>query len=229
MCTVLYAPVGRSCIVASLRDESPLRTPALPPAVFQGSDTRYILPLDPAGGGSWVGVNDRGAAVVLMNGAFGRHIPAPPYRHSRGTIVRDLLDSLSPAVRWKDMPMEGVEPYSLILAHEGTLVRCTWDGHARHFQTFDPSAPHIFSSAMLYDDAARTTRQQLFDAWLLTTPAFDIRSVFGFFSRVDDRENGFLIDRGVVGTLSYSYVSLWQPATFQYHDFRSGLRHSAAF
>ena len=50
------------------RDERRTRRPAIPPAVHRKGDTRFIAPRDGDFGGSWLGVNEHGVSLCLLNG-----------------------------------------------------------------------------------------------------------------------------------------------------------------
>lgn len=231
MCTMVYIPYGGTSILASLRDESPLRYPAEPPAVFDGAETRYIMPLDPQGGGSWAGVNDGMSAVILLNGAFEKHVSSPPYRMSRGVIVKGILDSKMPVLEWMLMPMDDIEPHTLIVLSDGQLFRLTWDGAQKHRIALDTTIHHIFSSATLYNEEARLNRQHLFDNWIAMRPPVNQLSLLNFFNSVEDKNNGFIIDRdGKMKTLSYSFISLDKESpVFHYYDLRKYQFYSKKF
>jgi uncharacterized protein with NRDE domain len=228
MCTVLFAPTGKSSLIASLRDESPRRVGALVPAAYEGNEMRYVMPLDPTGGGSWVGYNEAGAVVVLLNGAFEKHIPAPPYRLSRGIIVRTLLDSRMPVVEWMLMPMENIEPYTLIVFSDGKLFRLAWDGKEKSRQPLDETTTHIFSSATLYDKEAKSMRENYFRNWIAMNPPLDKLSILSFFQSLKDTQNGFIMNRNeLVQTLSYSFICMDPDGySFHYYDLQKYQFHT---
>ena len=49
------------------RDERRDRRAATPPAVHRLQHRTAIYPVDPVGGGTWIGVNDAGLAAALLN------------------------------------------------------------------------------------------------------------------------------------------------------------------
>ena len=220
MCTVVYVPDGEKRILASLRDESPLRPPAIPPRVIDEDEVTYIMPIDPYGNGSWVGFNDNRSAIILLNGAFIKHKHNPPYEMSRGLIVRKLLANKMPVIEWMLTPMEGLEPYTLVVFTDGQLFRLTWDGEKKYRETLDKNASHIFSSSTLYEMETAKNRKDYFDDWIAMRPPINRLSLLNFFNSVDDQTNGFIIDRpGSVKTLSYSYIELGQTeSTICYYD-----------
>jgi hypothetical protein len=86
-------------LVAANRDERRDRK-AGPPGLFIGERHRVLAPRDRQAGGTWLGVNDRGAFAGLTNitGA-----PVPPGAPSRGSLPhlaldQDDLDAASAAV-----------------------------------------------------------------------------------------------------------------------------------
>src|SRR4051812_5816730 len=92
MCTVTYLPKSKdSFILTSSRDEKPLRKIARPPSIHKRGKQLILFPKDPQGGGTWIAVSESGQTICLLNGAFDKHIPEPPYRKSRGIVALDAL------------------------------------------------------------------------------------------------------------------------------------------
>ena len=75
------------------RDEKKDREPAVPPVERERNGVRYLAPIDPRGGGSWLMVNETGVTVALLNW-YEREVPQKPPGgwRSRGQIVLDLAD-----------------------------------------------------------------------------------------------------------------------------------------
>lgn len=71
------------------RDESVRRGTAAAPERRELSGVRLLAPLDTDGGGTWLGVNEHGLALALLNAWDARG--AAPTARSRGLLVRDLL------------------------------------------------------------------------------------------------------------------------------------------
>ena len=67
MCTVTVVPHETGIRVMCNRDERRSRPAALPPQVHDLGGRLAAFPVDPRGGGSWVGVNDAGIVVTLLN------------------------------------------------------------------------------------------------------------------------------------------------------------------
>ena len=100
MCTVVFMPGSNKYYFASLRDEDPKRAKATTPILQADNNVMYLSPVDPVGGGTWIGVNEKGHVIILLNGGFEKHTDSGPYLKSRGIIVKELLTSAMPVVDW---------------------------------------------------------------------------------------------------------------------------------
>ncbi len=73
-------------IVGANREEAYARG-GTPPQVMDDR-VRFVAGLDPAAGGTWLGLNEHGVLVAVTNAAKSQ---VPPQPRSRGLLVRDLL------------------------------------------------------------------------------------------------------------------------------------------
>ena len=96
MCTVSFVRANDSIIITSNRHENIRRQNAVKPALYESSDKRIIFPKDPRAGGTWFAATDTGVVCVLLNGAFEKHIPVPPYRKSRGLVLLEIIENEDP-------------------------------------------------------------------------------------------------------------------------------------
>src|SRR3954464_8626826 len=90
MCTVSIVPVPDGCRLVCNRDERRTRAAAHPPRTWPTEVSWATYPRDPVSGGTWIGVNDDGLVIALLNRtatANKRRVAA----HSRGSIVPALL------------------------------------------------------------------------------------------------------------------------------------------
>jgi len=240
MCTVTYIPAKDGVYITSNRDEQGGRPSAAEPAIVAGRTGRLLFPRDTRAGGSWFVVHERGAVLVLLNGAGERHIPQPPYRKSRGLILLDLAESLDSFFEFKMVNLNGIEPFTLILLENGCLYECRWDGVEKAHRPIDVAIPHIWSSVTLYDPAIRQKRREWFDTWLQDNPAADQEKVLQFHqfagggdSNLDVlrsrrnllKDSGEKLTNGKEGLLTVSVTSLQIAdgnARMQYLDILSG-------
>ena len=66
MCTLTIFPLGNgNHRLAFNRDEARSRAAATPPRRGYYGDREALLPIDPAGRGTWIAVNDAGLAMAL--------------------------------------------------------------------------------------------------------------------------------------------------------------------
>src|SRR5688500_7182928 len=91
MCTVTVVPHETGIRLMCNRDGRRTRPAALPPRVHELGGRLAAFPVDPPGGGSWVGVNDADIAVALLNIHWGSRRRTEGPKRSRGLIVRELL------------------------------------------------------------------------------------------------------------------------------------------
>lgn len=148
MCTVTIVPYNDGFRLVCNRDERRDRPAAAPPTVHRLEYSAAIYPVDPSGGGTWVGVNDAGLAAALLNRTIDaaespRRSRRTPQR-SRGLIIPKLLGcrSLTDAL---DMAA-GLDParfdlFRLALVQRMAAVVVTSDGLALSAETMSLSQP----------------------------------------------------------------------------------------
>jgi hypothetical protein len=220
MCTVVFIPDNKKAFFASVRDESPLRERAMPPDIFATGNISFLSPKDPLAGGTWIGANDHGNVIILLNCGFENHQRKNYYRKSRGIIVSELLATKSPAKEWGNMNMKDIEPFTLIAWNKKNLFRLTWDGTEKHMIKLDATGPHIWSSVTLYNDEVRNQRMILFKKWIAAKPLVSKQSVLIFFKTFTDPTNGFIMNRNEkIKSLSYTTIEITgNTAEMNYHD-----------
>jgi len=178
VCTVTVIPQSGGYRVMVNRDEADTRPDALEPAwrtllTATGQPIRAIWPTDPSGGGTWLGVNQRGLLLTLLNynieSAPG--VPIPVSRtdlRSRGEIIPQLLshtaahDAMRSLARG-DLSCYG--PFRLIAvaaSDDGspTVIESRWD--MQRLETLEATTPPAcFASSGLGDSLVRV-RADLF-------------------------------------------------------------------
>ncbi|MFT2110696.1 NRDE family protein [Marinomonas sp. 2405UD68-3] len=95
MCTISWLYNHQGYQIFFNRDEQRRREKAHPPEVFQSklNNSHYIMPVDPQGNGSWMGVTSDGVSICLLNYYQG-NLPKGQLT-SRGMLVRNLLELTS--------------------------------------------------------------------------------------------------------------------------------------
>ena len=148
MCTVswLHESDGGYKLFCN-RDEKRTRKAAAAPQLQTARGTRFIAPLDAECGGTWIGVNEHGVSVCLLN----RYDRAARGRVSRGLLVLDLLGSRSAAEAVQSIAERDLgqfSPFTLaVLEPAFPAALCLWDGTVPQiFLDADALVPLVSSS-----------------------------------------------------------------------------------
>ena len=226
MCTVAFIPIEGKFYMASLRDENPVREKASIP-VLAISDQQHILaPIDPKGGGTWVGANGSGSVIILLNGGFVNHHKKESYSRSRGQIVRELLSIDYPFEYWLTMDLTNIEPFTLIVFSRNTLMYLVWDGTNKYQNNVHPMKAHLWSSATIYNSAQKQIRYQAFQNWVQNKDIKNYTTLFDFFkSTTENNSPIFIKDEFNIKTLSYTFIEIIPESEINvtYHDLSSQL------
>jgi hypothetical protein len=175
MCTVTVVPHETGIRVMCNRDERRSRPSALPPHVHDLGGRLAAFPIDPRGGGSWVGVNDAGIVVTLLNVSGATHTFRDGPRRSRGLIVREILrcGSLSHAADTiANLDVSPFETFRLVVTHGSTVVDATSDGvRAAIRRPITLHTPLLFTSSSLGDALVEIPRRRLFERMVVERQA----------------------------------------------------------
>jgi hypothetical protein len=177
MCTLTYVPLpDGQVLLTSNRDEAVTRKGAtLPMEVTLENGTRAWMPIDQEAGGTWIGMALHQRCAVLLNGAFEPHMHQPPYRISRGLVVREALAAPDIVQFAESYNLDRIEPFTMVV-WEGApakLLEWRWDGQNRYLYAARPYRPHIWSAAQLYPGPVRRDSEARFDALLESNPGPD--------------------------------------------------------
>src|ERR1044072_1961138 len=66
MCTFSFVPTKDGYYAAMNRDERLTRSQAFPPSTFQSGEVLAVYPFE-EGGGTWIGCNQHGVTLALLN------------------------------------------------------------------------------------------------------------------------------------------------------------------
>jgi len=162
MCTLTWRIGPHDYELHFNRDESRKRPIALPPKIHQHSDARFIAPIDPQAGGTWISTNEYGISLCLLN----HYAASLAYQGdtSRGQLLlqlatckslREFRNKLS-AINLPDF-----SPFDLLSFQIGKPVLHTrWDG--LNINTAETNTGFISSSGWNTDNVI-AARQRLFD------------------------------------------------------------------
>ena len=132
MCTVSWSIHDKGYDLFFNRDESRQRVAALPPSLHQSeAGTRYLAPIDPQGGGSWIFVNQHGLTACVLN-HYAADTRDSAVSTSRGQLLLSLTDCrTTEAVSEKISLLLSAKPYRpcfiLTLTHNSITIHC-WSG-----------------------------------------------------------------------------------------------------
>ena len=233
MCTLTYFPLNsKEYILTSNRDESAARGAALLPQKFYSEEKIIIAPKDPLGGGSWIAVSDNGTSACLLNGAFGRHIPNPPYRQSRGLVLMESFnfDHVENFNLYYDL--DGIEPFTLVIINSIPWMRIfeiKWDGQSSYSKLVDPEMPAIWSSPMMYPSEIINESEEKFLTFLQNNSShINEEKLFEFnlSQRYELKMRAHKSEKiPILGTLSItSVIHTLESNRMIYRELRSGIR-----
>jgi len=172
VCTVSILRLGDDLIrLACNRDEQRSRPVALPPRVARINGRLAVMPIDPAGGGTWIAANDAGVIMALLNrNALKRQeVPAGGLL-SRGKIIPLLIgcSSVDEAIQSaSNLHPCDYGPFTLVLIDRDTRAHVISDGFEMRMTNFIPQDDAaLFTSSGLGDHLVETPRRMLFEAMI---------------------------------------------------------------
>lgn len=207
MCTVTLCSLNQGFVLTSNRDEAVARE-TLSPRIYSEAGVKLVYPQDLEAGGTWIGLSEQKRAVCLLNGGFEPHVRRPPYRKSRGIVVKDLLraEHVTEAVEAYDF--SGIEPFTSVIAdyHQNDgYYELVWDGENPHFRALDPGC-YIWSSSLLYSETIRRDREERFGKFKATRNLSAETLLEFHASRGSEENGGLIINRGFLKTCSITQV-----------------------
>ena len=211
MCTVSFIPFAGKIFLTSNRDEKSRRSIAVPPQCYSYRSGKILFPKDGNAGGTWFAIHENGNTLVLLNGGFKIHKPAPPYGKSRGLVLLELADHETPFNFFRSINLDDIEPFTLILWESDDLYECRWDGERKYAKHLDKSLPYIWSSVTLYDDEIAEKREIWFQDWFDARSSFNQDDLLNFhrFTGEGDKHNDLTMNRdGKIFTVSITGVEI---------------------
>ena len=187
------------------RDERKTRPGALPPRRRKTGALISLYPREKSGG-TWVGVNEAGLVLALINW-YAK--PQQDAGQSRGTVIPALLaadDLKEISAALTKLPLPQLNPFRLIaiLARERKIREWRWDGKTLTSKCFAWERRHWFSSG--YDEALVNRRRKPLVRDMVETPAA-IRKLH----RSHEPERGpfcICMHRDVAETVSFTEIAV---------------------
>ena len=124
MCKVSIYSCDEGFVLTSSRDISKTREHSLPPRLLNINDVKILSPVDPQGGGSWIGVSSDLAACLLNHSGY--NIIS---KESRGLLLIKLLSKEYKVSELRDIIKE-YSPFVLITVdfNSNFKYQHIWDG-----------------------------------------------------------------------------------------------------
>ncbi|WP_276500372.1 NRDE family protein [Terrimonas pollutisoli] len=225
MCTVTYIPCREKYFITSNRDEKYSRSTAIAPVVYEVNQRKLIFPKDADAGGSWIALDENGNTAVLLNGAFEKHEPTPPYRQSRGQVFLAIVTAQKPVLHFQVVDLSGIEPFTIIILDRHHLHECRWDGADKYSKQLKKHQPYIWSSVTLYDSDTIEKREKWFVDFLKLHGEPTQKDILEFhrFAGDGDPDNDLLMERdGMFSTVSITNILLTSDrASMKYIDIKN--------
>jgi hypothetical protein len=211
MCTLTTFISDDSILVGFNRDEQLARQRALPPQRYTDEGVTYLCPVDPVSSGTWIGVNQFGVLLCLLNyyDKTPDVVPGKVYR-SRGLLVKMLLRCSSLEHLYKQLALDDLSttmPFRLVGFSLGAIpMQVAWDGERLEKETLEN--PVVSSS---YDVVAcRQTRGDAFRSFGLEEGCDNFQSLLRYHAS-HEPEKGPLsvcVHRPDVETVSFTGIQL---------------------
>jgi hypothetical protein len=130
MCTVTFLPGRKGYRLGMNRDEKLTRAKGLPPQPTTESENTFIAPTEP-GGGTWIGLNDRGVCLALINW-YSVSRRASGKTVSRGEIIpaaRHAASDEAVGTVLATLSLNRTNPFRLIgvFPASRTIIEWRWD------------------------------------------------------------------------------------------------------
>ena len=138
MCTVTLIARRNGYALGMNRDEKLTRVAALPAARHRLASRDVLFPSEPRGG-TWIGVNDAGTALALINW-YSVSARVAVQAVSRGEVVKLALPSDSPALvegALAELPLVQVNPFRLIGVFPIQKAVTEWRWNLKRLERFD--------------------------------------------------------------------------------------------
>ncbi len=138
MCTVTFIARQNGYALGMNRDEKLTRVAALPAARHRLASRDVLFPSEPSGG-TWIGVNDAGTTLALINW-YSVSAGVAVQAVTRGEVVKLALTSDSPAlVEWAlgELPLVRVNPFRLIGVFPIHKAVIEWRWNLKRLERFD--------------------------------------------------------------------------------------------
>jgi Transport and Golgi organisation 2 len=217
VCTVSWIHEDGGYQLFCNRDEKISRALALGPRVAARAGVRFVAPIDGDFGGAWIGVNEFGVSLCLLNGIprLAGRVPAP--LRSRGLLLLDLLSATCLAEInervWRQ-DLSPFTPFTLAVLEPGLPAAVVeWNGEETAIVPYgDPYMPLVSSS---FDQAGvLTSRREELARATGSVARLDSDVLHAFHKSHGDRPSAYspCMHRADAETVSFTHVRVTESA-----------------
>lgn len=132
MCTVTWMRQDDGYVLLCNRDERNSRLPAIGPQINELRGVKYVAPVDGNHGGSWIGANQFGLSLCLLNRYGTPQLDETREHTSRGLLLIELLDCRHPvqvAERLKGFELDRFQQFTMLaLGRDSEPKLMEWNG-----------------------------------------------------------------------------------------------------
>jgi hypothetical protein len=219
MCILSIVKSNLDIVITSNRDEQRSRKNSLAPEIIDLGDHKAIIARDAQAQGTWLLTDNLGRTAILLNGAFESHIPAPPYRESRGIILMNLFQEENFKSAFLFYNLKNIEPFQVIYLDPERAFQCVWDGNQKHLFAVDFSTPQVFFSPTLYTKEQQDEKRNHFFKTLGEIDSIDSAQLLEIHSNqnINSSDLNFFMSREHQTTKSISQVELNSTKTKYVH------------
>lgn len=212
MCTVTYIPKENGdFILTQNRDEDIKRAIATPPIERIINGVKHLFPIDPQGGGTWIGISENGRMVSLLNGGSEPHEHKPPYRHSRGKVILDYFEYPDIHQFYESYDFNGLEPFTLLIFEDEKMFELVVNESGVNLSELDKKKPYMYSSSTLYSDIRAEERRLNFFEWYYSRKSISQEDILEFhenFLFENENDKSKILEGFILNTVSTTSIEL---------------------
>jgi len=150
------------------RDEARTRSAALQPGIGYSGKIQYARPVDGEKGGTWIGVNQYGLSICIMNW-YGVSQPDGDKNDfiSRGWIIPNLMDSVNLVdceQQLQQLSLRKIRPFRLLAIQTNPIQVKEWYWDMNHLRPeSQPAEQNIWTSSGWKPKHVHNVRKRVFD------------------------------------------------------------------
>jgi hypothetical protein len=211
MCTFSIVPLDGGFRVMSNRDERFDRASAFQPRLEPLDSRTVVMPIDPVGGGSWIGVNDAGLVAAVLN-RHDRPSPSGASFSSRGALVRRALgsESIEAALASVEaLDPTRFQPFRLVLVQGSGIALVA--GNSLEFADAEATlvGPMMFTASSRGDVFVDLPRRRLFECLMgQSDDRLRAQSLFHRHQWPGRQDISVLMERGNAATVSRTTIDV---------------------